>query len=101
MTMTITTLEAERTVPDHGEELLGGLTPEAWDRLAGAEFYSTARWLAFVAMHGGGEPGAAVARVDGEPVAVVPFTELAAPPPPLYRWHDVLTGHGLPSPEPG
>jgi uncharacterized protein len=77
-------------------QLLGGLTPEAWDGVVGPNFYSTARWLDLCAMHGGADPGAAVHFTDGEPTAVVPFAALSAPPSPLYRWNDLLAQRGLP-----
>ena len=77
-------------------QLLGGLTPEAWDRIVGSNFYSTARWLDLCVMHGGADPGAVVHFTDGEPTAVVPYSALSAPPSPLYRWNDLLAERGLP-----
>lgn len=78
------------------EDLLGGLADSAWDRLAGPHLYSTAGWLRFCARHGSGA-GAAVSYSAGAPAAAVPVLELAGPPPPLYRWNDLLAAHGLPA----
>jgi hypothetical protein len=73
------------------------LDAETWDRLAGGHFYSTAAWLKFCAMHGGGDQTEIVAFADGEPRAALPVTELTAAPFPLYRWHELLAESGLPS----
>ena len=75
----------------------GGVSTAAWDRLAGPRLYSTARWLEFCAMHGGTEPGAAVAYAAGEPAAAVPYSALTASPTALYRWNDALAERGLPA----
>lgn len=77
--------------------LLGELGAQAWDRLAGEHFYSTAAWLELCAMHGGGVPGAVVQFANGEPSAAVPYAALSAPPPALYRWNDLLLERGLPA----
>ena len=44
------------------EQLLGGLDAEAWDRVVGDSFYSTAAFLDLCDMHGGASSGAAVVR---------------------------------------
>ncbi|MFG1944095.1 GNAT family N-acetyltransferase [Nonomuraea sp. NPDC048826] len=76
--------------------MLGGLTPEAWDDLAGPRFYSTSAWLRFCAAEYGGKSDAVVR--DG---AAVPYTELTEPPMlPLYRWTEQLEARGLPAPPP-
>ncbi|MGI5270362.1 GNAT family N-acetyltransferase [Nonomuraea sp. CA-218870] len=76
--------------------MLGGLTPEAWDGLAGPHFYSTSAWLRFCAAEYGGRSDAVVR--DG---AAVPYTELTGPPMlPLYRWTEQLSARGLPAPPP-
>ncbi|MEV4170457.1 GNAT family N-acetyltransferase [Nonomuraea sp. NPDC049709] len=76
--------------------MLAGLTPAAWDELAGPHFYSTSAWLRFCAAEYGGS-GDAVVR-DG---AAVPYVELTGPPAlPLYRWTEQLAARGLPAPPP-
>ncbi len=80
------------------EQLLGGLDAEAWDRVVGESFYSTAAFLDLCDMHGGASSGAAVVMgEDGAPVAVAPYAALTDPPTALYRWNDVLGEHGLPA----
>ena len=80
------------------DELLGGLDPDAWDRLAGSSFYSTAAWLKFCADHGGPRRGAIVSHADGQPAAAVPVAMVTDQlPPPLYRWNDLLAERGLPT----
>ena len=74
-----------------------GVTPEAWDRLAGRRFYSTSAWLSFSGGEPGADSGAAVRYVQGKLVAAVPVAELTAPPMPLYRWSDLLFSFGLPT----
>jgi hypothetical protein len=81
-------------------ERLGGLTASAWDVLAGRNFYSSAGWLGFCATDFGQESAAAVCRRDGEPVCAVPYVRADASLFGSYRWHDILTGAGLPAPQP-
>ncbi|AQZ62383.1 unnamed protein product [[Actinomadura] parvosata subsp. kistnae] len=77
--------------------MFGGLTPAAWDALAGPRFYSTSAWLRFCAAEYGG-CGDAVVR-DG---AAVPYVELDGPPARgPYRWGELLAARGLPAPPPG
>lgn len=78
----------------------GGIPSAAaadWDRLAGGNFYSSRAWLSFT----GGEPGAdsyvAARYSGGRLAAAVPVADLTAPPMPLYRWDDILSGLGLPT----
>lgn len=92
--MTLTTQTP--TPPPVDPAVLGGVSPSAWDAVAGPHLYSRARWLDLCADHGGGRPGAAVTGPRDAPAAVVPFTELTAPPPAPYRWNDLLAGFGLP-----
>jgi hypothetical protein len=76
--------------------VLGGLTPAAWDQLAGRSFYSTSAWLTFCAAEYGGPSEAVVS--DG---AAAPFVTLREPPSrSAYSWADALSARGLPAPPP-
>lgn len=79
------------------DPVLGGLTTTGWDRLAGSHFYSSAAWLRFCARKDGGTSTAVLGLVDGQAACAVPVLELTAPAPPLYRWNDLLSEHGLPA----
>jgi hypothetical protein len=79
---------------------LGGLTPAAWDALAGRNFYSSAGWLGFCTTDFGQESAAAVSFRDGEPVCAVPYVPADSSLFGSYRWHDILTDAGLPAPHP-
>jgi uncharacterized protein len=79
---------------------LGGLTPAAWDALAGRNFYSSAGWLGFCTADFGQESAAAVSFRDGEPVCAVPYVPADSSLFGSYRWHDILTDAGLPAPHP-
>src|SRR6266566_4972174 len=83
-----------------GTERLGGLAASTWDGLAGRNFYSSAGWLGFCAADFGRESAAAVCYRDGEPVCAVPYVRADASLFGSYRWHDILTGAGLPAPHP-
>lgn len=75
----------------------GGLTPEAWDQLAGRNFYSTSAWLRFCTAEAGTSGNAVVSYVDGKPACAVPVRELAGLPAwSRYRWNDHLAEHHLP-----
>ena len=82
------------------ERMLGGLSAEGWDRLAGRNFYSSAGWLSYCETEYGGETGAVVVDRGGEPACAVPFAEVGDRLLWTYRWQDVLTAHGLPAPPP-
>jgi hypothetical protein len=77
---------------------LGGLSPTAWDHLAGSHFYSSAGWLGFCAADFGGESSAAVSYRDGAPVCAVPYARASESLFGSYRWHDLMTAAGLPAP---
>jgi hypothetical protein len=94
--MTTTTREPEPRASAAGH-LLGGLSADAWDRLAGPRFFSTAAWLNLCAMRRDADDGAAVAFTDGKPAAAAPFGALTAPPLPHYRWNDLLAQRDLPA----
>jgi uncharacterized protein len=82
------------------EPLLGGLSRENWDQLAGDHFYSTSAWLDLCVAEYDGVSDAAVVRNDqGEPVCAVPVTALAdlnLQTWSRYRWNDVLAAAELP-----
>jgi hypothetical protein len=79
---------------------LGGMTAPEWDGLAGRHFYSCADWLGFCAADFGQEGAAAVSHRDGVPVCAVPYVRADDSLFGSYRWHDLLTGAGLPAPSP-
>jgi uncharacterized protein len=76
--------------------LLGGVSPERWDRLAGTHFYSTAGWLAHCASYPGAECEAAVVtRRDGS-LTAVPTVRFDSTPPANYNWGQLLAQRELP-----
>jgi predicted N-acyltransferase len=77
--------------------VLGGMSAPDWDRLAGPHFYSSAAWLRFCSRKTGGRSTAVVGRVGGQAASAVPVLQLSAPPPPLYRWNDLLAQCALPT----
>ncbi len=78
---------------------LAGLDPTSWDRLAGAEFYSTSAWLHYCARDDSGVVGAVTTDVNGG-CAAVPVAEIRSEPAAFYRWHELLGAFGLPRPAP-
>ncbi|NKE58804.1 GNAT family N-acetyltransferase [Lentzea sp. PSKA42] len=80
----MTTHETER-------DLLGGLSPTAWDKMADGHFYSTSTWLSHCASYPGASCGAAVAGS-----AAVPIVRFDGPPPGNYHWADLLAKRELP-----
>lgn len=76
---------------------LGGLTPQAWDELAGGQFYSTSAWLRFCTAETGTAGRGLVSQGDTGPAWAVPIRELAGLPAwSRYRWNDHLAEAGLP-----
>jgi len=83
--------------PVNADTSYGGLTPEAWDKLAGPNFYSTSAWLRFCTAETGTPGDAVVAYEGGEPACAVPVRELGGLPKwSRYRWNDRLSEFGLP-----
>lgn len=78
--------------------MLGGLTSQAWDGLAGPHFYSTADWLGFCTTDFGSESHAAVVHQDGTAVCAVPYVEVQDSLFGSYRWDDILARARLKSP---
>jgi uncharacterized protein len=76
---------------------LDTVSREAWDLLAGGNFYSTSAWLSFSGTEPGAHSGAAMRYADGNLVGAVPVAELTASPTPLYRWNDLLSSFSLPT----
>ena len=75
----------------------GGLSPEAWDRLAGDRFYSTSAWLRFCTAETNVPGRAVVTRSGGEPGWAVPVRALGGLPEwTSYRWNGHLEEFGLP-----
>ncbi|GHJ37210.1 GNAT family N-acetyltransferase [Streptomyces sp. TS71-3] len=79
----------------------GGMEDAEWDRLAGGRFYSSALWLRLCALSGGSVSGGLHVETPGGGRAAVPVAAVREEPNPHLRWHDLLTGRGLPSPGPG
>lgn len=75
----------------------GGLTSQAWDRLAGKHFYSTSKWLGYCGNDTGVPGDAVVSYAGSEPAWAVPVRELAGLASwSRYRWNDHLAAFGLP-----
>jgi uncharacterized protein len=76
---------------------LGGLTPDAWDRLAAGHLYSSSAWLRLCNAEYGPTGGAVVCWQDGEVESAVPTAEMAELSSwSRYGWNNVLADAGLP-----
>ncbi len=82
----------------HFTDPLGGLTDAQWGELAGGRFYSSAFWLRLVALEPGMVSGAVHVDLPGGGRAAVPVAATDGGSNPHLRWHEQLTGRGLPSP---
>ncbi|WP_413811168.1 GNAT family N-acetyltransferase [Streptomyces sp. OE57] len=83
-------------------DAIGGLGDTEWDRLADGRFYSSALWLRQCAvLEPGSVSGGLHVETPGGGRAAIPVAAVADEPNPQLRWHDLLTAHGLPAPEPG
>lgn len=76
----------------------GGVTIEAWDRLARSHFYSSAGSLAMAAGDPQGITGAVHAGPAHAPDAAVAVTALREESSGSNRWADILGSRGLPAP---
>jgi uncharacterized protein len=77
-------------------EILGGLTPQRWDKLAARHFYSSSAWLRMCALQGSPPGTAVVAELDDEAIAAVPVTIASKPLRGNYDWNGILRARGLP-----
>ncbi len=76
-------------------------TPPLWDeQLASSSFYSSSSWLRFCDVGAPGSVGTITAELPGGGRAGMPAVLVRTSPMRFYRWHDILSGLGLPSPAP-
>jgi uncharacterized protein len=78
-------------------ELLGGLTPDQWDRLAGNHFYSSSVWLRLCALTPGPRCRGLLVRLSDGATGAVPVTLADEPLSGNYDWNGILAGRGLPT----